>query len=193
MSALCSPTRLRILVVGIGSPHGDDQAGWRVIEQLERKNLPYVELRKASVPHDVVDWVDCQQTLHVIDACEANANASETSAHRRFEMIEEASGTEPNRYFRESSPHSSSTSIARPIGLRSAGSHQIDALTVLELVACLNRLPKKVFVWTIPGQLFAPCESPTARCEAAIASCVEQLSTELLRAGESSNAVFSKL
>lgn len=38
-------------VVGIGSPHGDDQAGWRVIDVLEGAGLPsHVGLERCPVP-----------------------------------------------------------------------------------------------------------------------------------------------
>ena len=46
------------LVVAIGSPHGDDRAGWTAIELLQSRNLDNVELRQAKVPHDLVNWID---------------------------------------------------------------------------------------------------------------------------------------
>ena len=170
------------LVVGIGSSHGDDQAGWKVIGQLERLQLPGIELRRATVPHDLVDWLGEQHTLHIIDVwlCNECVNQCDDLTHRRFEWIEDANDQVSSLQFMDSRQRPPATAIQmRPIELRSAGSHQIDVFTVLELAACLNRLPKQVVLWAIPGQRFGPGSEITAGCENAIASCVEQLSQEL--------------
>ena len=58
-------TPLPAVVVGIGSPHGQDVAGWEVIDALERwlrsagggQSLARVSIQKAVVPHDVLDWL----------------------------------------------------------------------------------------------------------------------------------------
>lgn len=39
MSA-CPPSEQALLIIGIGSPFGDDRVGWEVIEQLQRMTLP---------------------------------------------------------------------------------------------------------------------------------------------------------
>lgn len=172
----------RTLVVGVGSPHGDDQAGWKVIEQLERLQLPGIELRQASVPHDIVDWLDEQHALHIIDGWLSNVSVGDSDdlIHQRFEMVEDANDLESSLQFIDSRQRQSATAIhQRPIELRSAGSHQIDVFTVLELAACLKRLPKQVVIWAIPGQRFGPRDAITAGCQNAITSCVEQLSQEL--------------
>ena len=175
----------RTLVVGIGSSHGDDQAGWKVIEQLERLQLPGIELRQATVPHDIVDWLGGNIALHIIDGCLSNdgLNPSDDLPHQRFEMLADAKGQASRLRFMDSRQQLSATAIdQRPNSLRSAGSHQIDVFTVLELAACLKRLPKHVLLWVIPGQHFGPGNSITVGCENAIASCVEHLSRELSHA-----------
>ena len=172
----------RTLVVGIGSPHGDDQAGWKVVEQLERLQLPGVELRQASVPHDLVDWLGEQFALHIIDGWLSNECVGHRDGltHHRFEVVESASDQESSLQWVDSRQRPSATAIhQRPIELRSAGSHQIDVFTVLELAACLKRLPKHVVLWAVSGQRFGPGNTITSDCENAISSCVEQLSKEL--------------
>ena len=172
----------RTLVVGIGSSHGDDQAGWKVIEQLERLQLPGIELRQATVPHDIVDWLSGNIALHIIDGCLSNdvVNHSEDLPHQRFEMVEDAKGQVSSLRFMDSRQRQSATAIDQPpLPLRSAGSHQIDVFTVLELAACLKRLPKHVVLWAIPGKHFGPGNGITTGCKNAIASCVEHLSQEL--------------
>ena len=88
----------KILVVGLGSAHGDDQAGWLVAEQLLKKVsvlkkvsgtfeasegqveslmressrhlFQHVDVRRAMIPLDVLDWLEGVSILHLCDACE---------------------------------------------------------------------------------------------------------------------------
>ncbi len=57
-----------VIVIGIGSPHGDDRAGWEVIDRLHDVVPQRIVLRKASVPHDLLDWLDVTTETHLIDA-----------------------------------------------------------------------------------------------------------------------------
>ncbi len=156
LNAVQSAVIRKRLVVGIGSPHGDDRAGWTAIEQLQSRNFDDVELRQAKVPHDLVNWIDACTEVHIIDCCRIENAAS---ILRRFEWLD--------------------TPIDRGLNLRSVGSHQIDIVSVLELVACLNRLPVHIVLWAIPGQCFDPIGALSGNCSAAIAECVERISQEL--------------
>jgi hydrogenase maturation protease len=57
------------VVAGVGSPFGDDQAGWRIVEMLERR--PNVRARFVKV-HDVTELLDalddCRK-LVIVDGC----------------------------------------------------------------------------------------------------------------------------
>jgi hydrogenase maturation protease len=59
-------------IVGLGSPNGDDQFGWLVVERLvaeiSRRRLPAVVTRRASTPVQVLDWLDGIDRLLLIDA-----------------------------------------------------------------------------------------------------------------------------
>jgi hydrogenase maturation protease len=58
-----------IRVVGIGSPFGDDQAGWRVIELLRDSLAEPVELIALDRPGAaLVNWMQGTEHLIVIDA-----------------------------------------------------------------------------------------------------------------------------
>lgn len=151
-----TPTTRNRLIVGIGSPHGDDRAGWTAIEQLRARGIPDDELRQAKVPHDLVDWLDDCTDLHIIDGCTKEFG---DSVVRRLEWLDD--------------------SIRTGVNLRSAGSHQIDIICVLELVACLNRLPARVVLWAIPGSRFGPTEAMTFACTAAVEDCVDRMMKEL--------------
>ncbi len=180
MNPVGTINKTETLAVGFGSPHGDDQAGWKVINQLEHLKLPGIKLRQATVPHDFVDWLDEQNSLHLVDGCITNGRDSDNLNYQRFELVEDANQCDSRLRFTNSSQHPSATAVfERPIQLRSAGSHQIDLFTVLELAACLGRLPKHVVLWAIPGQQFSPGNAVSDSCESAIANCVERLAKEL--------------
>lgn len=60
------------LIVGIGSPHGDDQAGWCVAGGLLQGSCP-ARILALSEPIQLVDHLaDCQRLL-VVDACQTGA------------------------------------------------------------------------------------------------------------------------
>lgn len=111
------------LVVGLGSPHGDDQAGWLVADRLAAERLPHGVIRRARVPLDLIDWLDGIARLVLCDACAAI-------------------GT-PGQVHRWRWPHSA---IAR---CRSLGSHDFGASNVLELAETLGMLPDEVLIWGI--------------------------------------------
>ncbi len=185
MKASAKKQSIGTLVVGLGSPHGDDQAGWKVIERLVELQLRGVELRQATVPHDLIDWLEGQTAMHLIDGCVCNGLASDNHdlTHQRFEVVEVSDAFRKSLRLEGSKQRPSAmATIERPIELRSGGSHQIDAFSVLALAECLNRLPKQVVLWAIPGERFEPGEAITAACANAISSCVSELVEELSHA-----------
>lgn len=57
------------LLVGVGSPSGDDGLGWHVVDLLA-SHLPSLwEARKVANPTDMLDWFASVETLLVCDAC----------------------------------------------------------------------------------------------------------------------------
>jgi len=57
------------LIVGIGSDHGDDQAGWLVVDALAPHVAPRSTARKAKAPLDLLDWLEGVRWLAICDAC----------------------------------------------------------------------------------------------------------------------------
>lgn len=77
----------RIKIIGLGSPHGDDQAGWQVIQKLEQEELPEnVELLSLDRPGPALLGYlrDCDRAI-LIDACMAGWAAG---AINRFSLQE---------------------------------------------------------------------------------------------------------
>ena len=142
------------MVVGVGSHHGDDQAGWLVIDRLqdslqERLHdrhclLPHVKLRKALIPLDLLDWMDGVQTLHIVDAC--HTDQQNTPLVRRFAWrsgqlvpaaLQERDHVKDDAGFLPAS-HS--------------GSHDFGVLQVLQLAEFTAHCPAQIFVWAVANQ-----------------------------------------
>ncbi|MEW6766229.1 MAG: hydrogenase maturation protease [Pseudomonadota bacterium] len=63
-------------VIGVGSPFGDDAAGWRVIEHLQGRVLPGVELVRLDRPGaGLISWLESADHVVVIDALRSGAEA----------------------------------------------------------------------------------------------------------------------
>jgi hydrogenase maturation protease len=57
------------VVAGVGSPFGDNQAGWRLVEMLERRPEVPARLIKVHEARQLVDALDGCDKLIIVDAC----------------------------------------------------------------------------------------------------------------------------
>jgi hydrogenase maturation protease len=160
----------RILVAGLGSAHGDDQAGWLVAENLasQCQGSQEITVRKASIPLDVLDWLEGIDILHVCDACEATPGHGNV---HRLELI----GGQIIRLDRNPNPEMHTTLQS----LRSRGSHDFGLPDVLRLAAEIKQLPKQVIVWGIAGTDFQPRAETTAETISAASQAVMEILKEL--------------
>jgi hydrogenase maturation protease len=62
-----------VRVLGLGSPHGDDQVAWQVIERLRHPPLPGVECAVVREPLGILNSLDHCHTLILVDACQSGA------------------------------------------------------------------------------------------------------------------------
>ncbi|MFN7290301.1 MAG: hydrogenase maturation protease [Pirellula sp.] len=121
------------LIYGIGSPNGDDQIGWCVVERI-RSQLPEGWQAKCGlVPMDLLNHLEGIYALHVLDACEGE---EELGTIHRFEWPEH-----------------------NLVGNSIATSHDFSLSMTLELASSLGILPSHVTVWGIVGKLFGPSDS----------------------------------
>jgi len=112
-----------ILVVGVGSAHGDDQIGWLVAKELMRRSIRDCRVRVAATPLEILNWLEDCTHLHVIDACH---------------------GTDPpGTIYRLPWPCSE-----MELGEWS-GTHDFDLTSVLGLAQQLEQLPSRVVVWGV--------------------------------------------
>jgi Ni,Fe-hydrogenase maturation factor len=206
-----------VVVIGIGSPHGDDRAGWEVIDRLaaarSEKSLPasWIEpeaedephhlqsgcvssstcmverngvktlgsrwaygnvlLHKATVPHDVLDWLQVPVLTHIIDA-----SCDQVPDIRRFAVVKTDSGK---------LQLTAVNSIAMTIvefdaeSLRSHSSHQLDLMSTLELSAVLGTLPRELYLWTVSVASVEKCGQVSKGTQVRIDGCARAIAKQL--------------
>lgn len=136
-------TRSSTLIVGIGSPHGDDQAGWQVAQSLMDADIGigHVELCAARSPVELLDRLEGVDQLILCDACRGNDPVGRV---RRWQWP--------------------APQLQR---VEWSGTHDLGLCTVLELAEQLGQLPHEVILWSIQADHVDP-ESPiSAEVEAA--------------------------
>jgi hydrogenase maturation protease len=124
------------VVAGFGSPHGDDQAGWRLAAMLERR--PDVHARVIAV-HEATQLLDalegCQRLI-IVDACQSGGPVGSVTRLRW-----------PDARIAEQHHHSS---------------HSVGICGALQLASRLGRMPAQVDVFGIeiedcsPGHEMGP-------------------------------------
>ncbi|MCA9047375.1 MAG: hydrogenase maturation protease [Planctomycetaceae bacterium] len=163
-----------VLIVGIGSDAGDDQAGWLAAERLAARidsetagTFPNVPVRTARVPLDVSDWLDGVGTLVLIDACQSDDRPG--TIHR----------------FNWHADHGHLTETECRVRFRTdaATTHDYDLPTTLKLLERTHGLPSKVEIIAVTGRDFAVGASVSHEAVSAADQIAEELFTWLLRRG----------
>ena len=118
-------------VIGVGSPHGDDQFGWLVADRLaietERRAMLSVVVQRAGSPAQILDRLDGCERLFLVDACRGEL-PSDVHCLRW-------PATEIERW-------------------HSSGSHDYSLWQALELASRLGKLPREVRLWCAAGMQF---------------------------------------
>jgi hydrogenase maturation protease len=141
------------LIVGLGSPFGDDQAGLVVAQHL-RAACPGLEIRAARSPSELLGQFEGANCLHIIDACRGAGGAGTIA---RWEWPDAA--------------------LAH---LDFTGTHDLSLAAALQLAAACGGLPPRVVIWGIEAE--APCQADgfMALLSPAVAAAVEALVDRLL-------------
>jgi hydrogenase maturation protease len=140
------------VVVGIGSPHGDDAIGWRVLEELRSVRLPDCALVRARTPVDALDHLDNVAVLHLIDAC-YGTNAG--TLHRWIWPSEDL------------------------IRYGWTTSHDVDLVGAIQLADQLNLLPPTTIVWGIESDAFQPATGISEPIQSGVMNLVSRLRAEI--------------
>ena len=142
------------LIVGIGSPHGDDQAGWLVVDQLSKTcRQRHVAMGKASAPVDLLDWIDGIEQLVV---CDASRGLGQVGTIRRWSW--------PNDGLQQA---------------RWSGTHDLSLPEVLQLAQRLDRLPHQVAIWSVEAAERGSLKMPSPEVTAVIPRLVVNIAYEV--------------
>ncbi len=149
------------LLIGLGSPFGDDQIGWRVAQAIEAKNLSGLRVCRTSSPLELLGWLENVERLVVCDACQGVGPIG--SWHR---WVWPSAELAP---------------------LKFSGSHDLGLSAALELAEQLGQLPKQVTIWAVEGRSSTPDaivrEMPmSAEVDQAIAQIISCIQRELSQA-----------
>lgn len=140
-------TRQRPLVLGLGSPHGDDQAGWLVVHALHHRGWSDREAKCLAHPIDLLDLLPDSRPIVL---CDAAGGRDSTGLLRRWNW--------PGQGLPSRKP---------------TGSHTLPLAGVLELARELNVLSQGVEVRTIDGTdwtAFADADRQVSAAAAALAA-----------------------
>ncbi|MCA9135984.1 MAG: hypothetical protein KDB00_04475 [Planctomycetales bacterium] len=142
---------IKTLVLGVGSEHGDDAAGWRVTERIADLAIDSVACRKIATPIELIDWLGSADRIHVIDAaveltgdvirCSLNG---ESDRHRIFDHA-------------------------------ATGTHDFGVARAFELATALGQSLNHVTLWLVAGYEFEKLEPISHRAQYSIQECVRQL------------------
>lgn len=141
----------RPLFLGLGSPHGDDQAGWLVIEFLHRCGVPVADAMALHSPDEIYHRCALDRELIL---CDAAAGTYATGTIRRWLWP------------------------GFPLPERRHGSHDLPLGEVLSLGQTLGLCPAEVVIWTITGNHFAPGDEISASVRKAAESLANSLCEE---------------
>jgi hydrogenase maturation protease len=146
------------LFVGLGSFHGDDQVGWAIAEQLQKKEI--VPVRSAIVPADLLHWLDGIDELILCDACIGPSDAG--TVHRL--------SWQPGK------------GLSQVMQLRSSNSHQLSLPEVLLLAESLGKLPAKVKLYAVEARDFGAGQPLSSELQNVLPAIIQQLVRELTHA-----------
>ena len=143
-----------MLAVGIGSPHGDDQIGWIVVQELAAVMQGGVNAKAARQPLELLEWLHDVEYLIVCDACQSGGAAGTLSRW----MWPTASLVTQNR----------------------SGSHDLTLPFVLALAERLGKLPERVTVWGIELGNALPARPLSSEVRNAIPRIVQTIADDLI-------------
>jgi hydrogenase maturation protease len=141
------------LIVGVGSPHGDDAVGWLALDRLREKVDSSVRLVPLREPVDMTfHLVGCRR-LWILDGCR--------------------SGSPAGSVFRLVWPDQRVQFTTSP------SSHGVNIDTALRLSEALGRLPSSVVIFTVELADSQPGAPVAAEVAAALSTIEDRVLAEL--------------
>jgi hydrogenase maturation protease len=137
------------LLVGIGSPHGDDRVGWEIASRVGERLGTALSVRCARTPAELLDWLERVDTL---DVCDAVRNAVAVGSVCCWQWPAPEIERAPFR-----------------------GSHDLSLPAVLALAEGLGRLPARVRIWGIGIKTAEASDALSPEVAAAVPTVVKRI------------------
>ncbi|MBL9122666.1 MAG: hydrogenase maturation protease [Planctomycetaceae bacterium] len=138
-----------VLLVGIGSAHGDDRVGWSVAAAVAQRAGDQVRVRTAAAPADLLDWLAGVDRLHLCDAWLTSEPGGQLTQWSFPDPAIESAG------------FGSTHSLSLPAALR--------------LAAELGTLPREVILWGVSIERAEPGAPLSPRVAAAVPRIAERI------------------
>jgi hydrogenase maturation protease len=150
-----------IKVLGIGSPFGDDQIGWKVADALkqqisiEASIAPFVLIESHDRPGvRLIELMSGVSTVFIIDAIKSNSEIGTVHRFKNNDIFELE-----NRL----------------------STHHMGVSEALQLGSALNSLPDNIILYGVEIDSTVPRAALSQRVERAIEQLVVQLKNEIIR------------
>lgn len=141
------------LIVGVGSPHGDDAVGWLAVERLAGKLDEPVHCVAIQEPVELTFHLEGCRRLWIVDGC--------------------SSGRPPGSVLRLVWPDQRVQYTTSP------SSHGVNVEAALRLAETLGRLPDSVVIYTIEVADVRPGAAISEAAASALATVERRLTTEV--------------
>ncbi len=142
----------QIQIAGLGSPHGDDQAGWEIVRALEKRGPSQAMVHLSRTPDDLLNWLDPAYPLVICDACRG---AGPVGSIHRWQWP-----------------------TAELDQVNWSGTHQIALPGVLLLAEELGQLPELVIIWGVEIAETVPGDVISSEVSAGVERAVESICRE---------------
>ncbi|EHL30424.1 hydrogenase maturation protease [Legionella drancourtii] len=150
-----------IKVLGIGSPFGDDQVGWKVAEALKKHISKYANIPQHVLieSHDrpgirLIELMREASTVFIIDAVKSNSEIGKIHRFKNKEIF-----ASENRF----------------------STHDIGVSQALQLGGALNALPDNIILYGIEIDTIEFGSNLSQRVKCAMEQVVVQLTNEIIK------------
>lgn len=139
------------IFIGLGSSHGDDQAGWLVIHRLHECGVSQKKAIAITNPSELWTWCQRDRPLTI---CDAILTGDPAGSAKQWSW--------PSKQFDD----------------RFSGTHDLSLAEVMTLGAELGLLPATAIVWTITASACLPGTGPSSSVSRAAEVLADRLYEE---------------
>ncbi|MFV2065944.1 MAG: hypothetical protein ACC645_03120 [Pirellulales bacterium] len=196
-------------IIGLGSPHGDDQAGWLAVDRLAQIDELDAQPIALRITTDLLDYLDGCQHLILIDACQSG-DSSEVASQTDGAYSQNLTQVHQVSAVKKSSEVASQTdgaslqnltqvhqvsAVKKSVGtlfrfewpdpqleaVASRSTHGLGIVEMLHLATALGKCPQRVVLFAVEIEACRPTTEPSELIRRALAQLVERVVAEIER------------